>query len=269
MSPYPYLLGLLALFPLLAHAEFDQEGMELGIGAMALSLPDYRGSNEQRLRVLPLPYFTYRSQHLEIDKGGLRGLFYRNDRIELDLSINATPPVNSQDNAARAGMPKLDPTVEAGPSLKYRLNDPASPYVWQLALPLRASLGVNGLHTHQVGLVLNPKLNFDYAASDRHAYGFSLGALFGDRRQHAYFYNVSAQDTRPERPAYQARAGYGGLQATASARYQLGNWWLGTFIRVDEISGSAFAGSPLVQQKHNISAGLGLAWRFYRSGPLN
>ena len=49
---------------------------EAGAGATGLRLPDYRGSDETREYVFPLPYFVYRGQYMRFDREGLRGVLH-------------------------------------------------------------------------------------------------------------------------------------------------------------------------------------------------
>lgn len=243
----------------------DDARLELGIGATALSLPDYRGSDEQQGYLLPLPYLSYQGERLQVSRAGVRGLLFQGERSEFDLSLNATPPVKSEKNRARAGMPALDPTLEIGPSFKYRLSAADDPVRVELVLPLRAVASFDDWRVRHVGNVFNPKIGVEWRQGQDWGMGLSAGALFGDRRQHAYFYDVDARYATAERPAYRARGGYGGLQGTLSASRSFGDWWLGTFLRADQVGGASFADSPLVKRKTNLSAGIGLAWRFYRS----
>src|SRR4051794_28357577 len=96
---------------------------EAGAGVAALSFPDYRGSSRQRGYLLPIPFFVYRGEVLQIDREKVRGLMFKSERWELDVSLNGSVPVRSNDNPARQGMPNLSPTVELGPQLTYRLLD--------------------------------------------------------------------------------------------------------------------------------------------------
>ena len=107
--------ALLALCACAAHAD-PRPLWELGAGAAVISFPDYRGSNEQRQYLLPLPYLVYRGEVLQVDRDKVRGLLFKRDRVELDVSVNGSVPIRSSHNAARSGMPDLDPTLELGPS---------------------------------------------------------------------------------------------------------------------------------------------------------
>src|SRR5205085_11463785 len=62
---------------------------EAGIGVAALGLPDYRGSDQSRFYAFPLPYFVYRGEIVKADRQGLRGIFFKTDRIDLNMSVGA------------------------------------------------------------------------------------------------------------------------------------------------------------------------------------
>ncbi|MEH6459807.1 MipA/OmpV family protein [Chitinimonas sp. JJ19] len=241
--------------------------LELGIGASALSLPDYRGSDEQRAYLLPVPYISYRSEHLEVSRTGLRGKLALSERAELDLSFGATPPVRADRNQARLGMPELDPMLEVGPSLRYRLSNSDAAVRTELVLPVRAVIGFDDWRTRHRGNLFNPRLAADWKVGQGDAawkLGGSLGVLVGDRDLHQYVYGVAPQYVHPGRAAYEARGGYGGTQLTFSASRDLGDYWLGAFLRTDHLAGARFADSPLVRRDNNVSAGITLVWRFYR-----
>ena len=117
---------------------------EAGVGAAALSFPDYRGSNERQFWLLPFPYIVYRGEFLQADERRTRGLFYQTDRLEIDVSINGSVPVDSGKNDARRGMPDLDGTVGLGPGLNVKLMETGDRRTrMELRLPLRAVSACN------------------------------------------------------------------------------------------------------------------------------
>lgn len=90
---------------------------EIGAGAFALSLPDYRGSDHRQALPAPFPYLVYRGERLKWGKEGGELDILQLPKSKLDLSLAASPPVNSEANGARADMPDLDPAVEIGPRI--------------------------------------------------------------------------------------------------------------------------------------------------------
>jgi outer membrane scaffolding protein for murein synthesis (MipA/OmpV family) len=236
---------------------------ELGIGMSALSFPDYRGSDESSLYAVPFPYLVYRGTFLKADRNGIRGTFFDSDRIELNLSVGASLPVNSDDNQARQGMPDLQPTVELGPSLDLNLwRTPDRRTRLDLRLPVRTAVTVKG-GMDDIGWVFSPRLNLDIidvAGLAGWNMGLLAGPMVGSERNHAYFYSVAPQYATPDRPAFDAKGGYAGSQVLMSMSKRYPKYWLGAFVRWDSLKGAAFDDSPLVRRDHYFAAGVGIAW---------
>lgn len=236
---------------------------ELGAGIGAFALPDYRGSDEGRLTLLPVPYVVVRGKFLKADRKGIRGTLFDSERLDLNLSVAASLPVNSSSNAARSGMPDLAPSLEFGPSLEialWRAED------WRdlltLRLPVRAAFTLEGSPS-AIGWVATPQLNLDLAgrgALSGWNLGLLAGPIYGSRRQHQYFYGVAPQFATPTRPAYEAPSGYAGSQFIAAASRRYPRFWVGAFLRVDTLRGAAFEASPLLKRDSYVAGGVGVAW---------
>ena len=241
----------------------DKPLWELGIGMSALSFPDYRGSDESGLYAVPFPYFVYRGTFLKADRHGIRGTFFDSDRVELNVSVGASLPVNSDENRARQGMPDLQPTVEIGPSLDlnlWRTDDRR--YKLDLRLPVRTAVTVKG-GMDDIGWVFSPRLNLDIADVGGMA-GWNLGLLagpmYGSERNHEYFYSVAPQYATADRPAFDAKGGYAGSQFLMAVSKRYRKYWLGGFARWDSLKGAAFVDSPLVKREDYFAAGVAIAW---------
>ena len=262
----PFLL--LVLSSGAARAELRPE-WEFGLGATGFHLPDYRGSDESRGYVLPFPYLIYRGERFRIDRQGVRGIFFESDRVELNLSLNATPPVNSDENRARQGMPHLDPTLEIGPRLDVTLaRDREREWSFEVRLPVRAAIATDLSHTQHIGYVAYPHLHLftrPVLAGVKWNLGLQAGPLFATREYHDYFYGVDPEFATPERPAYQASAGYSGALALASLSRRFPRFWVGAFARYDTLKGAAFEPSPLVRRDYAVMAGVAIAWIFAES----
>jgi len=279
-----FLLALLGVFPL-CHAETPKEDQaakpdsslpeyyeerpkwELAIGATALSIPDYRGSDQRSNYLLPLPAFAYRGDILKADRDGVRAEFLRTDRIKFDISLNAGPPAKSDQNDARAGMPDIDPTIEAGPMVKVLLaaSDDRN-HALSVRVPVRAVISVPGFDYR--GWVFVPYLNYDIFnlfGQERLEFGAAAGIVYGSEQFHDYYYQVDPQYATPTRPAYDAKAGYSGTQFTVTLSKRFESFWVGGFARYENLSGAVFADSPLVRQDHSFMAGVAVTWIFARS----
>ena len=250
-----------------AYAELKPE-WELGAGATVFTLPDYRGSDESRTYVLPFPYVIYRGERLRVDRQGVRGMFFESDRVELDLSANATPPVDEK-NRAREGMPHLHPTIELGPRLNFiLLRDRPNERALTLRLPVRAVVATDFSDARWVGFTAYPHLSADLRPEllgGKWNLGLQAGPLYGTGRYHDYFYSVEPQFASAERPAYDARSGYSGTMALASIARRFDKVWVGAFARYDTLKGAAFESSPLVRRDSALMWGIAAAYVFTES----
>ena len=251
----------------LAQAELKPE-WELGMGVGAVDFPIYRGAEERKTYALPTPYVQYRGKFLQVDRERVRGLLFRHDRVELDLSFGGSVPVKSKDSRARQGMPDLDPTFEFGPELQLHLYyDERKHTNLDLRLPVRAVYAVDFGRFDHVGWVHNPLLNLDLknVAQSGWNLGMQLGWLRGDRGYHAYFYDVAPQYATATRSTYSATGGSSGRQFTIGLSRRRGDVWMGAFAKYDDMNSAVIADSPLVQKRENYSVGFGIAWIFAKS----
>ena len=244
-----------------AHAD-ELPLWEFGLGVAGLSFPDYRGSDQQRGYLLPLPYIQYRGDVFRIDREGAHGDFFRSDRLKLDISLNAGPPAKSSQDGARSGMPDIDPTIEAGPSLHVFLaHNTTRDRVWSLRLPLRAAVATDLRHVQRIGWVFEPNLNFDTTGlAGGWDIGVAVGPMYASEEYHDYYYEVQPAYATAARPAYNARAGYSGSRLTLAASRRYPRFWVSAFTRYDNLSGAVFADSPLVKKNNSFMAGVGIAW---------
>ena len=257
------LAALAAAAPGTARAD-PRPQWEFGMGVTALDLPDYRGSDERRGYLYPLPYIVYRGDKVRVDRQGVRGVFFESDRVELDFSAYGTPPVDSSSNQARRGMPDLDPTVEFGPLLTFVLaRDRESQRRLDLRLPLRAVIATDLSHAHRAGWVFHPQASVGLRpalAGGRWNVGLQTGPMFATSRYHQYFYGVDGQFATPERPEYTARGGYSGWSLLGSISRRFDRFWVGGFARYDYLRGATFEDSPLMRRQASLMAGIGIAW---------
>jgi outer membrane protein len=129
-------------------------------------------------------------------------------------------------------------------------------------MPLRAALTVEG-SPQGVGWVFSPTLNVDITdlpGMPGWNLGLLAGPLFGSQRQNAYYYSVAPQYATAARPAYEANSGYAGMQYLAALSKRFPKYWVGSFIRYDNLSGATFEDSPLVRQKGYFAAGVVVTW---------
>lgn len=258
----PYFLLLFALSPQPVHSQ-ELPLWEFGLGVGTLYLSDYRGSDELSAYVLPVPYINYNGDVFKIDESGIHSRIFGTDRILLDLSLAGGVPVGG-DNNARDGMPNLDPTVELGPSIDFKIwpGHRNNHSVW-LRVPVRAVFSVSLTETAQQGWTLSPFLEYRVRHVnflDRWELSLAAGPLFGDEAYHNYFYEVEPAHATASRQAYEPGGGYAGSRFTLTLQRRYDHFWIGVFARYDTLSGAAFTGSPLVKETNYFAMGIAFAW---------
>lgn len=241
---------------------------EAGLGLGGITLPHYRGSDARANLLFPVPYFVYRGEHLRADRNGVRGKLFDSDRIEINVSLGISLPVESSEDAARRGMPDLKTAVEIGPSLAVTLWRSAEDRTrLDLRLPVRLAVTVES-SPKAIGWIFSPNLHLDVAnvgGLPGWNLGLTAGPLFSTARYNQYFYSVEEQFATAARPAYTAQGGYSGSMALASLSRRFRQVWFGAFVRYDRLDGARFESSPLVRQKDAFAAGLALSWIFGQS----
>lgn len=266
-------LNSIAVFILLTMPTLSQsnDGLyrwELGLGAAYISHPDYSGSNEQQSLWLPLPYFVYRSDSLLIDNSQITKSLFDSERLELDFSIIGGMPVASEDNYKRDGMDDLDAYVGIGPSINYRLLKDGENEL-KLELPIHAIVAASMNGIHQEGWQFEPGVfyYFNKKLNSNHKLGITTGASlqYADARFHNYLYGVSSKDAVPERPYFESKSGFSGVNYKLGVDWYFDDFKLGAFWRGTDIGKSVYNESPLVDTTFSHSFGFFLSWRFLKS----
>jgi MipA family protein len=268
-----FLLGLVVMVPVFSlpniAAGEEKPLWELGAGLALLQLPDYRGSDRNRIYLLPYPYFIYRGDILKVDRERVSGRIFKTDAVLLDISFFGHPPVKSSGNDTRSGMPDLDPTFELGPSLNITLlENRQDRYKLNLALPARAVFSTNFSSLRHEGWVFSPRLVFekaDFISGAGWNLGVSAGPLFADRGYNSYYYSVDPAYATASRPSYSAGSGYAGSSVTLGLSKEYKQLVVTAFAGIHFLQGAAIEDSPLVKSSYSIMSGLAVSWVFLKS----
>jgi len=262
------LLLMSFLLPVSAICE-EKPLWEIGVGLGLLQIPDYRGSDENRLYPLPYPYVVYRGDILKVDEQRITGQIFKTDRILLNFSGYGSVPVKSSNNSARAGMPDLDPTFELGPALQIKLWERKEDKCkLDLTLPVRAFFSTDFSSVRHEGWVFSPRINFvkdDLIPDTGLNLGISAGPMFADSGYHAYYYTVEPEYATAMRPAYSAGGGYSGSTLTVGLSKAYKQFIFNAFVSADFLQGASFEDSPLVKRETSIMSGISVSWIFFKS----
>ncbi len=240
---------------------------EAGIGAVAGAITDYPASDRYRVRALPLPYFIYRGDSFRSDSAGTRLRTGTGD-LEWEFSGGGSLASDSQ-SGARAGMPRLDYVLEAGPKAKLTLMrpTPTSRLLFDLSLRAAASTDFSTRFRSRGGIAEPDVMFVDEAMFGSQWSGrVSLGVEVATAGLQRFYYDVAPQYAAPGRPAYASHAGVLGSSMTLAAYRPLKHDLHVFFaIGLDSYRGAANEHSPLSKTTGDIGAAVGFAWSFKQS----
>ena len=271
------LLLLISLSPTLCLSQVSQNFLtrslpqyELGAGAIGLNFPDYPGSKNERVRVVPFPYYIYRGKYFRSDDEGTRARLLASDFHEVGFSFGFNFPVNSNDNESRRGMPDLDALMSFGPRILFRLlrNNPNHRlnFTFATRAVFSSKFSFNNLFRAE-GFSYEPRFSYWYRWQQSKTTLFSsFGAEFGSAKYTQYFYNVDPLYATNTRPAYNAKAGLIETSLAIGAGQEITRRWFvfggGSWRNLDASTNKE---SSLLETTNNFGFILGVVWTFYES----
>lgn len=244
---------------------------EMNIAAFGRSGPSYPASEHTQVDFIPLPLPVYRGTFLRVGDdtdSPMRGRVFRTDQIKLDIDFDLIFGSDSDDIAARDGMPDLDLLLEVGPELELQFVERS----WLaadvfLVLPIRGALSWDGLKPSFEGLVFAPELKFTRDFSkDRQQLKLRITPSFASDGYMDYYYEVTPTFATAQRPAFAAGGGYLGTEIALSLRWPVADrldLWGG--IRQGFYTGAKNEGSPLFTDDTTTTIYAAFMYRFWES----
>lgn len=244
---------------------------EMNIAAFGRSGPSYPASEHTQVDFIPLPLPVYRGTFLRVGDdtdSPMRGRVFRTDRIKLDIDFDLVFGSDSEDIAARDGMPDLDLLLEVGPELELQFVDrgwfAADAF---LVLPVRGAFSWDGLDPSFEGLVFAPELKFvrDFG-KDRRQLKLRITPSFASDGYMDYYYEVAPEFATAQRAAFGAEGGYLGTEIGLSLRWPVADrldLWGG--IRQGFHNGAKNEDSPLFTDDTTTTFYAAFMYRFWES----
>ena len=247
-----------------SHAqEGSNKKWELGLGIGAVTGPDYRGSDEYRTFISPIPYVVYRGKIIRTDRDGVRGNFLRTDQYEFTFSASASITPDADQSTLREDMPELGSTLELGPSFNINLTGANFAQGWHAQIPWRAVFAIGADESGYIGSVFQPQLVYRTKLSDW-TLTYRAGVMFASDDYHDYYYNVAQEYVTESRAYFNADGGYSGWNNQIALSRSFNNSGIKTrlalFIRYDNISGTDFINSSLVKTNNAYRGGIAFIW---------
>lgn len=235
------------------HGDWEKWGLRVG----AVSVPAYRAAEVRSIYASPPPYLSHH--------GGLRAELFESGLIERDPRLSATLASGTDEVPRRLAWSGLKPVLGFGPSINLSLWRSADANkTLELRLPLQAGIAMESSPRH-IGWLFTPKLKLnvqDPAGFEGWRADFQGGPLFGTHEYNGYFYSVHRSEATAWRPAYAAPGGYAGLQISTTLSKQFPRYWIGAFLRYDNLADAAYSDSPLMLHRDALSAGVAFTWVF-------
>ena len=255
---------LFLVYLLSSSAYADETFWEFGAGVSVFNTALYPGSSEEESYVIPFPYFRIQSEHFEVDDG-VRGFLFESPDYRLNISGGIGVPVNSEDSIARSGMPDLDTVLEIGPSFEFIFSGGRKkPHEFRLELPIRAAIATDLSYAENVGWIFEPRLSYETLRPFKSGWSYQIrgGLRYASEEYHAYYYDVPVEFSTPQRSEYHADTGYGGAFLDLSGNWRQNDFIYFAFIRYQNLSGTEFEDSPLVEDTNYFAVGIGMMWIF-------
>lgn len=246
----------------------EQPRYELGAGFLLLNVPDFPGSDNNRLRFLPFPYGIYRGKYLRADDEGTRARLFSSKFHETSVSGSFNFPVRSGNNPRRLGMPDLPALAGFGPRFLFRLlgDDTYERLNLSLALRVKASHDLKR-HFRYEGFAIQPGLSYWKKFQSIESTLFSsLNFNFGTARLSQFFYQVAPDFATDDRPAFHAQAGLVQSSLLVGLGHNIqDNLFVFLSSSWRNLDLSSNRDSPLIATRNNIAVAFGLVWTFFES----
>ncbi|WP_372627462.1 MipA/OmpV family protein [Arsukibacterium sp.] len=238
---------------------------EAGLLGLSIQQLAYPGSNEQVQRNFVLPYLIYRGDFFRADRDNVGLRAYKSQTLELDVGFAAALGASDGDIPVRQGMPELGTLVEAGPRMRWTINDNIWGSRLRLDLPLRAAFDVEEGMRYS-GISFEPALFADVTTLQDLSYTFGVSALFGSEKLTDRFYQVTELFAQSGRPEFDAKPGLIALRFTGAISKKFSSNWRGfSFARYETVTSAKNQHSPLVVQNGGWSVGIGATYIWARS----
>lgn len=220
------------------------------VGAGALMVPKYEGSDE--FEVLPVPFVSARLfDALTIDPTGATVTLFNQGAFKLGAKVGYEMGREEDDGDRLGGLGDVDGGVTAGAKASIQFG-PAE-FFAEVDKTISGSDGLVGRLGVEVTQPLSPSWVIGAGAS---------AIVADEKHMQAYFGITPEQAARSGLPAYEIGAGLKRADFSLSATYLADhNWMIRAEARLGVLVGDA-ADSPIVVEKLQPSAMLGVGYRF-------
>lgn len=216
--------------------------------------PEYTGSDGQESIFLPVVIAKYQfTPEHSVFFSPYEGIGYKrkfDNRLSFGVNAKYRGGRDSSDDSIMTGMSDIDPTVEAGPWLKYKLGNTT----------LSSNLGIDTMGEHS-GWVMNFGASHDIKINNQMRAGMGISTLYGNDDYADTYYSTTA-NPGVGRSAFGANGGLSEVKASVHGSYFFDRH---TFVRADlrttTLIGDA-ADSPISKEDTTWGAFLTVGYKF-------
>lgn len=241
---------------------------EFGAGFAYFKLANYPGSKNNSYKFIPFPLAIYRGEKLRADEDGTRAMLINSEWVELGMSGGFNFPIKTSENEVRDGMPDTGALVGFGPGLIFKLfKDNHQKLTGGLGLRINFEDG-RFPYFAQRGWILEPNIRYWYKPNSDSSFtlysGISLS--IADSKYNSFYYSVADKYQTSKRKSYRAKSGLVDIAYSAYLNYDYSDKTSLFFGGVySNLTSAANKRSPLLENQHNYSIGLGMTWLLTQS----
>ena len=237
----------------------EKKQWQVTLGAGVVSVPDYPGSDSDKIEAVPLLSARYGRFFLGGVPGtpspaGLGAYLYEDDSwtVGAIVSGDVIDPRQESDDARLRGLGDIDPTAHAGLFASYKIG-------W---LTLRAS-ALSDIGGNEQGTIASFDAEATYRPTPRLVLSAGPGVRWANAEHTQTFFGIDAEQAAGSSfTEYTAGGGANLVRFSLGAQYQLTqHWGLGARASAGRLEGDA-ADSPIVEDKNQNSYALFVSYRF-------
>ena len=241
-----------------AAAQPAKSDWQFTLGAMIGVAPKYEGGEKLVFGGLPILEVEWKERLFLSTTRGIGGYIVSTDNLRVSAALGYAPGRDEKDGKPKSGgvnrlrgLGDIDASAVASLGAEYEFS------------VFTASLTANRYIGGSDGFTVKAGLGAAYPVTDKLRLGAELSSTWADSAYMGDYFGIdAAQSRRSGRKAYKAEAGLKDIGVTLSASYRFNNsTTLMMSCGLSRLLGDA-GSSPVVAEKNQPSAMLGLSYRF-------
>ena len=240
-------------FVQLVPSSFMVKDVDFSLGAAALSMPKYNGSDERRAAAYPMFDAQWKNGAFFSAINGLGYNFSKNPGLQYGLRMSLEAARDESRSGKLRGLGDVSTTIEPGAFFNYNLDQNFS-----LASSVRYGSG-----TEHNGVQLSIGARATTLLSPQHRFSASIGVNWANSSyMQSYFGVNAAQSAASGYTQYTPSSGISDVKLGANWSWNIdSNWSLTTGASITRLSGDA-GKSPFVFQRNPVTIYSAASYRF-------